>query len=94
MGRIKSDQIKKKTILLLKKKFNVITKNFKNNKIITDYFMKIQSKKLRNKFAGNLKTSKEKEFLTKKLKKTYKFKKINFLKTYFNTLKVCIYVLV
>ncbi|AIB09647.1 40S ribosomal protein S17E (nucleomorph) [Lotharella oceanica] len=88
MGRIKSDRIKKNTHLLLKKKINIIKKNFKYNKIIVDYFMKLQSKKLRNKFAGNLKTEKERKSIIKKKKiKIYKLKFKNFFRTSFNSLK-------
>merc|ERR1712023_526772 len=75
MGRIKSNQIKKNSYSLLSEKKNIIKKNFDRCKVIADYFMKIQSKKLRNKFAGSLIKYQKKIILKKNTKKKYKFDK-------------------
>nr|BAS01909.1 ribosomal protein S17e [Amorphochlora amoebiformis] len=54
MGHIKPKNVKINAKYLFKKQYTNIELNFKLNKYIVEYFLKIQSKKQRNKMAGYL----------------------------------------
>ena len=61
MGRIKTKLIKRKTKELLKVHGENFTKDFTENKLLTNKFAIVQSKKLRNVIAGYMTRLKEKE---------------------------------
>jgi len=61
MGRIKTKLIKRKTKELLKVHGESFTKDFSENKLLTNKHAKVQSKKLRNVIAGYMTRLKEKE---------------------------------
>ena len=61
MGRIKTKLIKRKTKELLKVHGENFTKDFTENKLLTNKFAIVQSKKLRSVIAGYMTRLKEKE---------------------------------
>jgi len=52
MGRIKSTFVKRSASKILKKGSGEFTEDFEKNKIVTDKYAKIPSKKLRNSIVG------------------------------------------
>ena len=52
MGRIKTTQIKRKSLELFRRHKDELKDNFEENKPIVDKFMEIRSKKFRNVLAG------------------------------------------
>ena len=52
MGRIKTQQIKRVTLQLMKEHGSVFKKDFDKNKVLVEQFIDVKSKKLRNVIAG------------------------------------------
>ena len=61
MGRIKTTFIKRRTLELFKKHGDKFSADFTQNKLMTNRYVKTESKKLRNVIAGYMSRLKRKE---------------------------------